>query len=378
MRLILATPIYPPEVGGPATYTVELAERLRGMHEVVIVAYADDAQAVPSTTLIQVSKKQSLPMRLFKYYRILLKEASKADLIYVQNAVAAGLPAVLVGMRLKKPVILKFVGDEAWERATQAGKTKKLLEEFYISPEGGLRTKIFMSIQRFVLNRASIVTTPSAYLGELIVKYYGVPRERVVTNYNAVDVPIVVAGERKPHQILTGVRLATWKNVAGIVRATALLKDKFPDVSFVIAGEGPERKNLEELIEKLDVKDRVHFFGRVSKEKMRILQAESGVHILNSWYEGMPFGVLEGFSMHAPTVATNIPGTNEAVINEQTGLLVPVKDDTALASAIERLFTDSALREKVVEGGSHILNEKFSWNIHLAKFEEMCKVLTAK
>ncbi len=132
MRIILATPIYPPDAGGPATYTVELAERIRAEHHVVIVAYTDNIEGVPSTHLIGVSKKYPLPFRLIKYYFVLLREAKQSDLIYVQNAVAAGLPAVLVGRWAKRPVVLKFVGDEAWERATQNRKTQKQLEDFLI------------------------------------------------------------------------------------------------------------------------------------------------------------------------------------------------------------------------------------------------------
>jgi glycosyltransferase involved in cell wall biosynthesis len=64
-------------------------------------------------------------------------------------------------------------------------------------------------------------------------------------------------------------------------------------------------------------------------------------------------------------VATDIPGTNEAVYNEKSGLLVPTGDDQALADAIARLFDDPALRAKLVEGAEKILNEKFSWNAHL-------------
>lgn len=372
MRIVLATPIYPPEVGGPATYTVEIAERLRAGHDVVVVAYSD-VEPTASTHLIAVSKKRSLLTRLFTFYRALMREATQADLIYVQNAVAAGLPAVLVGRKLSKPVILKFVGDEAWERATQAGRTKKQLEDFYKSPEGGLKTKIFMMIQKFTLTRASIVTTPSAYLGELLIKYYGVKRENFVVNYNAVDVRTLPAVERKPHQIMTGVRLVAWKGVDGIIRALASIKNEFPDAVLMVAGEGPELEQLKKVAVWEDVHNSVHFLGRLSKEKTLELQSSSAVQVLNSSYEGMPHGALESFATKTPIVATDTPGTNEAVLNEKSGLLVPVGDDMALAKAIERIFTDAQLRSQVVEGASQILKEKFSWEVHLTKLNDMFK-----
>ncbi len=376
MRVIFATPIYPPEVGGPATYTVDLAERMRGEHHITIVTYADHAEPVPSTHLIQISKKQMLPMRLYKFYRALLREAKQADLIYVQNAVAAGWPAIWIGKKLNKPVIVKLVGDEAWERAAQAGKTTKQLEDFYKSPEGGLKTKLFMAIQRSVLTRASLVTTPSVYLGELLIKYYGVTREKLVVNYNAVDVPPLPHVERKPHQLMTGTRLVAWKGVEGIIKALAIIKNKFPTAALMIAGDGPELERLKQVAVWEDVAASVHFLGRLSKKETLELQSASAVQVLNSSYEGMPHGALESFATCTPIVATDIPGTNEAVINEKTGLLVPVGDDQALARAVERLFTDDSLRERVVEGGSQMLKEKFSWEAHLKTLNEMFQKIT--
>jgi glycosyltransferase involved in cell wall biosynthesis len=371
MRVIFATPIYPPEVGGPATYTVDLAERMRGEHHITIVAYADGAEPVPSTHLVSISKKQTLPIRLVRFYEALLREAKQADLIYAQNAVAAGLPAVLVGRRLNKPVILKFVGDEAWERAAQAGKTKKQLEDFYKAPQGGLKAKLFMAIQGFVLRRASLVTTPSAYLGELLINYYGVKREDFFVNYNAVDVPPLSQGERKPRQIMTGVRLVAWKGVEGIIKALAIIKNKFPTAALVVAGEGPELERLKQAAVWEDVAASVHFAGRLSKKGTLELQSSSAVQVLNSSYEGLPHGALESFATRTPIVATDIPGTNEAVLNEKTGLLVPAGDEQALARAIERMLTDTELRERVVEGGAQILKEKFSWEAHLKRLNEM-------
>lgn len=374
MRIILATPIYPPDAGGPATYTVELATRLRGTHHVVVVAYTDNTAGVPSTHLIDVSKKYPLPLRLFNYYRALVREAKQSDLIYVQNAVAAGLPAVLAGKRTGKPVILKFVGDEAWERATQSKRTSKQLEAFLEAPEGGWRTKIFMAIQKFVLRRTAVVTTPSAYLGELLVQYYGVKREQVVVNYNAGAEHDEIRAARKPHQVMTAVRLVRWKGVEGIITALTALVSKFPDVSLVVAGEGPEEVHLKKIAQKIPGwQEHITFAGRLSKTEVLKLQAESSVQVLNSTYEGMPHGVLESFATKTPIVATNIPGTREAVIDGETGLLVPPNDDQALAAAIGRLFTDEALRQRVTDGGSRILKEKFSWGVHLQTLEAMFK-----
>jgi glycosyltransferase involved in cell wall biosynthesis len=88
--------------------------------------------------------------------------------------------------------------------------------------------------------------------------------------------------------------------------------------------------------------------------------------------------VLTSFSAGIPTIATNIAGTNEAVIHEKTGLLVPMGDDRALADAIARLFEDDALCTQLVKNGEQIITDKFSWDAHLAILTQIFDGLVIK
>lgn len=379
MKIILATPIYPPEIGGPATYTKELAERLKDKHSVTIVAYASTSEKVSGTTLITVDKRRILPLRLLKFFWVLFKAAKDADVIYVQNAVAAGLPAVLVGKLRNVPIVLKFVGDEAWERATQLHQTKKPLEAFLSAPEGSWYIRLVMLLQGFVLRNVTVVTTPSAYLSEAIIRTYGIKRENTVVNYNAAEKTEVLpfTGVTIPYQLVATARLTQWKGVDGIIRAVALLIKKFPGTKLLIAGDGPEEENLKRLATGLGLSEHVQFLGRVSRAETWHIRKTSQVYVLNSTYEGLPHTALTTFAAEIPMVATDIPGTNEAVYHEQSGLLVPRGDDSALADAIARLFTDGALRERLITGGKKILAEKFSWKTHLATLEKILQSVRA-
>jgi glycosyltransferase involved in cell wall biosynthesis len=367
MRIILATPIYPPEIGGPATYTKELATRLAKAEQITVVTYADEAKVVEGTKLVLVAKSQGVFSRLTQFFFTLLREGKNAQVIYVQNAVAAGLPAALAGMLLRKPVVLKFVGDEAWERATQAGKTKKNLAEFLASGEGGIKATIFISIQRYVLNHVSAVVPPSQFLGEILETYYGVPPEKVMVNYNAFEGAPAASepAARKAHQIASVGRLVSWKHVDGIIRALKIVKNAYPDATLVVAGTGPEESNLKKLAQELGLVEAVEFKGALSRDDVSKLEAESGLMVLNSTYEGLPHIALEAFAARTPLIATEIPGTREAVLHEKTGLSVPPGDDATLAVAIERVFADEHLRIQLVAGGLEALKEKFSWEQHL-------------
>ncbi len=367
MRIIIATPIYPPEIGGPATYTKELCERIAGAHDITVITYTNSADAFPHTHLIPVGKGRPLPVRLAVFFVKLLRASKSADIIYVQNAMAAGLPVALVHVLTGIPFVLKFVGDEAWERATQEQRTTKRLEEFMEKPDGGIKTRLMMMIQGFVLRRAAIVTTPSAYLSEALIRTYKVKKENSIVNYNAAENAEIIPfpTSRVPHQIATTARLVAWKGIDGIIRALDILKKKFPDARLVVAGDGPELEKLKKLAEDFAVSDSVDFLGNISRAETWQLRKNSEVYVLNSTYEGLPHTVLTSFAAEIPMVATNIPGTNEAVYDEKTGLLIEPGNDSQLAHAVERLFTDKKLAEQVVTGGTKLLKEKFSWGTHV-------------
>lgn len=382
MKIVIATPIYPPEIGGPATYTKELCHHLAGEHDITVIAYTNSSEAAdvfPNTRLVPVGKGRPLPVRLLVFLIKLLRASKRIDVIYVQNAMAAGLPVALVHMMTGIPFVLKFVGDEAWERATQQKRTAKRLEDFMENPDGGIKIRLMMMVQGFVLRRAQIVTTPSAYLSEALVRTYGVKRENAVVNYNAAENPEIIpfATTRIPRQIATTARLVSWKGIDGIIRALAKVKKKFPDASLVIAGDGPELPNLQKIAKEFNVSDSVTFLRNVSRAETWHLRKNSEVYVLNSTYEGLPHTVLTSFAAEIPMVATDIPGTNEAVYHEKTGLLVKPGDDTELATAIERLFSDKKLAESLVLGGTKLLKEKFSWETHVKTLNQIFESVIA-
>jgi glycosyltransferase involved in cell wall biosynthesis len=386
MKILLATPLYPPEIGGPATYTKELAEQLKDKHNLKIVAYTQkNPEQIEGVELIFVDKFKPLFYRLFKFFLAVLKHSKDVDIIYVQNALAAGLPAMLAGKLRKKPVVLKFVGDEAWERAYGARKTKKNLVDFMQNPDGGLKSLLFRKIQKFVLKRIAILTTPSKYLGEEIIKAYALDRSSYITNYNASKQKNdykkedeLFAAKKKKHQLLTTARLVSWKGIDGIIEAISILKNKIPDLKLVVAGDGPETDNLKKKAKELQADKIVDFIGRVSQNQTRHLRRESEIYILNSIYEGLPHTVLSSFSAEIPVIATNIPGTDEAVVDGKTGLLVPPNNPRKLAEAIEKIIDNEELQKKLIAGAEKFLRERFSWETHIRTLLEIFQSVLLK
>lgn len=293
---------------------------------------------------------------------------------------ASGLPVALVTRLRHKPFVLKFVGDEAWERATQRRETSKRLEDFLEHPEGSLRIRLMMLVQGFVLRRAAVVTTPSLYLTEELIKRYGVHRAHTVVNYNAAENTdeASLVGNRNKHQIVTTARLVAWKGIEGIIRAVGILKKKIPDIKLLIAGDGPELENLKSLAQSAGVGENVVFMGNVSRDETRRIRKESEVYVLNSTYEGLPHTVLTSFDAMIPTIATDISGTNEAVYHEKTGLLVEPGDDQGLADAIERILENPELGKTLAQNAKNLLKEKFSWEAHLKTLNGILESVVTK
>ena len=105
MKILLLTPLFPPDTGDPAPYVKELAKRLR-THETTILMYGRLPESVAGVTMVTVDKRQWLPKRLLHYTAILFKHAKDKDLVIINNAPSTELPALLVSFFSSKNLLL--------------------------------------------------------------------------------------------------------------------------------------------------------------------------------------------------------------------------------------------------------------------------------
>jgi len=95
MRIVLATPLYPPDIAEPAPYVKELATRLATLHTITVVAYTRFPEHIPGVTLIAVDKRRALPVRLLTYFRALSTASAHVDRVYALNGASVELPLIL-------------------------------------------------------------------------------------------------------------------------------------------------------------------------------------------------------------------------------------------------------------------------------------------
>ena len=199
----------------------------------------------------------------------------------------------------------------------------------------------------------------------------GIPAERIWVQHNPVE-PFVTpsaelvaaarsaAGMGEEPIILVVGRLSREKGHGDLLRAVQRIKQRQGGLKFrvLIAGEGPEAQPLRRLAAELGIHDRITFAG--FQADLRPLYAMATLLALPSHSEGSPNAVLEAMSAGLAIAATRVGGVPEMLEHERSGLLVPPRDQDALADALERLLTDEALRGRLGRMAREVALEKFT------------------
>lgn len=153
-------------------------------------------------------------------------------------------------------------------------------------------------------------------------------------------------------------RLDRVKGYDQLVEASAMVLRDRPDAWFVVAGDGQERRALEDQARRLGVAERWLFLGW--QEHLEPLYHAFDLSVLPSRNEGMGRAAVEALACGLPVVATAVGGLPSVVEDGVTGLLVPPEDPQALASAILRLLQDETARRRMGEAGPQRVRERFS------------------
>jgi glycosyltransferase involved in cell wall biosynthesis len=170
-------------------------------------------------------------------------------------------------------------------------------------------------------------------------------------------------------------RLWPQKRVKDAIWATDLLKTVHDDVHLLIVGDGPERNRLRRFRDNVGIADRVHFLGH--RDDVPRLMPHLQIVWSTSGYEGQSNAILEAMSLGLPVVATDIPGTRDLVVHEQTGLLVPTRNlDTqrrraALARHTNTLLNDPNTGRRLGEAGRRRVLREFTVERMVARYVDL-------
>jgi len=222
----------------------------------------------------------------------------------------------------------------------------------------------------------------SRALGDELVGRFRFPAEKVEVVYNAVRLERfpespppglreeITGGSERP-LVLTCARLDEQKGLDVLLRAAA----EVPEATFALAGTGPLGPSLEGLAGELGLGERVRFLGY--RADVPDLLAAADVFALPSLFEGSPLAVLEAMAARRALVSSAIGGTNEVVVDGESGLLVPPGDSDALAAALRRLLEDQQLRGRLGGAARARVEQHFTPQVARQQIETIYRELAA-
>lgn len=360
-RILIATGIYPPDIGGPATYSSLLKEELpnRGF-KVGILTYGPAG----------ISRNIIKGLRHILYFFSCLFRSISYDVIFAQDTVSSGLPALFAAKLMGKRFIIRVAGDHAWEQATQRFGVKDSIDNFQ-NRKYGFRTEFLRRVQKFVVRNSDLVITPSRYFQKLVSAWIN-NSEKVKVIYNGIRLENgkseVQTGKPSSKTILSAGRLVPWKGFDALIETIKYL----PGWKLIIVGDGPEKQNLESRILNLELGARVKLIGSVPREKLLELLKGASIFALNTSFESFSFQVVEAMAAGLPVITTNIGNLSEIIEHNKEGILVEPNNKEQIQTAIKKISDDKAFTEKIIKNARK-KSQQFSIENTLNQLEQLLK-----
>ena len=376
MKILITVGIYPPDIGGPASFVPRIAKLLEQNECEVTVICLSNEKILDNEPykIIRILRNQNLIIRWIKTVFNMIAYGRDAELIFVN-----GLPmeAYIANLFLRKKPIRKIVGDWAWERGRNKGITNDSFDEFQKNKHN-LHLEIAKFSRGWTATKADLVITPSMHLKE-VVKNWGVLENNLQVIYNGTKIqPIIDKQENEVLHFVTVGRLAPWKNIDKIIQAMALLNDKGFNFIFNIVGSGPIDEKLKKLVTDLKLEEKIFFLGQKKTNELNKIYLNSDIYIQASGYEGLPHVILEAINFNLSIISTPIGGTNEILLNGKNGWVLNLKENKApdefdLQELIKNVVESKAVdKEKILSAKKYIINN-FDEEKNLNKYIQLLK-----
>jgi phosphatidylinositol alpha-1,6-mannosyltransferase len=252
--------------------------------------------------------------------------------------------------------------------------------------EGGQR-------RRRAFAAADGIVAVSRFTQDTLIRGFGVPADKIELVSNGVDLARFVPRPRSAQLVaryglegrrvlLTVSRLYARKGMDRVIESLPAVLRQFPDLVYLIVGEGSYRPTLENLVAAHDLRRNVIFTGAVPDYELAEHYGLGDVFIMAN--REMPDGETEGFGLvfleanacGLPVIAGQAGGSVDAVTDQVNGLVVDGDDTAAIATAIIRMFEDDALREVLRVGGAEVARAS-GWDRRVEQFLRFCDRLTA-
>jgi glycosyltransferase involved in cell wall biosynthesis len=381
-RILMLTNRYLPAVGGAELQASQLINRLqlRG-HTVCLVTRRLEPNWPERETINNVEIHRLSPVGLshranaimvFRLFIHLLTTARRFDVIHVHGLGPIGLAAILAGVIVRRPVIIKVATQGDILRADGSRSTYSRLVRHIFVPAW---------LWRSVLSRANrIVAISDGIRAE--AHEFGLDNVVVIPNGVAVDRFHIYDRKQARQQlgldadklylIFTG-RLVQRKRIDILLSSMPSVLREFPNCHVLLAGSGSGQadtveRELREQVRSLGLENHVHFLGL--RDDIELLLCAADLFVFPSEREGMPNAVLEAVAAGVPIVASRIDGVID-ILNDEIGWLIPPGDAEALSEAILTILPSPEQAQQRAHKAQQHVTEKFSLDVIAQQYERL-------
>ena len=359
MRVLVTVGIFPPDIGGPATFVPKIAKYFQDElnYEIEILTLSDNKNSNINDDFSVKRIDRNLPIiyRWLKTIFTIYKLGKNKDLIFVNGL---GTETTIANIFLKKKIIRKIVGDPVWERAYSKAKISESFDEFQVK-NYGFSISLQKKVRSFSIKKSDIVVTPSKHLKNFILNL-GFKNKIEIIN-NGVFIPEENTNIFTNDQINITIvsRLVSHKNIEKIIRAISDLNN--PLIYLNIIGDGPELNQLQKISLESNNKDNIIFHGKLNRDDINHIFLKSDIYIQASNYEGLPHSLLEAMSYGIPVLCTPVGECKEILGNEDRGYILdlPVSKNN-IKSKISQIIGEKDIANKKGERGKDFINEKYN------------------
>lgn len=339
MRISVLTFDFPPTIGGVQQYLYEIFTRIARQHSVTILTPTEGLSPV-GTALRRIILPSMHPFTVLRALQMIA-----SDRVVVGHA----HPRLLLPAAMFAP--------QRYATITYGND--------YLAAQRAWHRPLF----NWLLRRSHPLITIT-HANAMRLARLGVPNALVVRPGTDPDrfTPVPLA-TTSGLTLLTVSRLVPRKGIDAVLTALPVLRRRFPHLRYRIVGEGPERSKLEAIANDLGISQCVEFLGKVPDHDLPELYRSAHIFVMptreektRTSIEGFGIVYLEASASGLPIVATDSGGVREAVLDGQTGILVPAGDQEALTRALEQMLEDQDLRARLGRTGRQWVEQEMNWD----------------
>jgi glycosyltransferase involved in cell wall biosynthesis len=370
--ILFCTGIFPPEIGGPATYVFKMAQKMStdGIKN-SIITYSDRNNFDDYGLDVHRVERKNFLYNYTKYFLKVLKIGKNFDILYIQGSFSEGIPTILASFFLRKKTIIRIGGIFSWEISFHNRWTTDLADDFLTKKQKFI-PEILKIIDRLVISQCSNIITNSLYTKKLLV-LNGIKNKQIEVIYNSFDNPDFEVIDKEACKKELGVenkkiilsigRFVPWKNFDKLIEFSRNLSDDF--VIF-IAGEGTEKEHLEKMMLAYALDKKVFILNKLSKPELYKMYQVVDIFVLLSSFEGLSHVLIEAMAMNLPIISSNIDPNLEALDGYNKYKCININED-------EFLCAIDFFKKNKTPKASNTLNKYNLENIYIKTLKILCE-----